>query len=298
MDRIETNQKSFADTLVLANSKKQKIAKNLINYAGLLIGVFLVFAVIVITTTDISITAEGLATLSLDFVLLLFCSYLMYISAADSGMRKALLSDIYKNALSRFEELKKKLVEKKLQTRLYEFCQYYIQNELKNSQMRELLSVGFSYEDYEKVWRNLDKNKIEESIVLTTAQKTALIKANSYKPITLTPEMILRQGRDCFSREPLGKSPRQKKYFHFYSKFFTTIIISIIMSVVVLSETTESAWVIFTSCMVKLLSVVVNGFTGYKYGYENIVVDTVNYMDDQCDLIEQAMQYFDNNPPI
>ena len=41
---------------------------------------------------------------------------------------------------------------------------------------------------------------------------------------------------------------------------------------------------------------VMNGFTGYKFGYENIVFDTVNYMDDQTDLMEQAMQYFDSHP--
>ena len=51
-----------------------------------------------------------------------------------------------------------------------------------------------------------------------------------------------------------------------------------------------------TKGTLKLLAVVMNGFTGYKFGYENIVFDTVNYMDDQTDLMNQAMQYFDAHP--
>jgi hypothetical protein len=38
-----------------------------------------------------------------------------------------------------------------------------------------------------------------------------------------------------------------------------------------------------------------NGFSGYKFGYENIVFDTTNYMNDQTDLMEQALQYFEEN---
>lgn len=58
----------------------------------------------------------------------------------------------------------------------------------------------------------------------------------------------------------------------------------------------EPSWAIFASCMLKLLAIVMNGFTGYKFGYENIIFDTVNYIDDQTDLMNQAMQYFDAHP--
>ena len=79
-------------------------------------------------------------------------------------------------------------------------------------------------------------------------------------------------------------------------KFGSTFLISLVMSIIVLDMVVEPTWVIFASCMLKLLAVVMNGFTGYKFGYENIVFDTVNYMDDQTDLMNQAMQYFDAHP--
>lgn len=39
-----------------------------------------------------------------------------------------------------------------------------------------------------------------------------------------------------------------------------------------------------------------NGFTGYKNGYENIIVHTVNYINDQVDLMRQLIHYVEENP--
>lgn len=52
----------------------------------------------------------------------------------------------------------------------------------------------------------------------------------------------------------------------------------------------------FAACLLKLFPVVLNGFMGYKSGYENIVVDTVNYMNDQADLMRQLIHYVEENP--
>ena len=52
----------------------------------------------------------------------------------------------------------------------------------------------------------------------------------------------------------------------------------------------------FAAIVLKLLSVILNGFLGYKFGYENIVFDTVNYMNDQKDLMQQVIQYVENHP--
>jgi hypothetical protein len=65
------------------------------------------------------------------------------------------------------------------------------------------------------------------------------------------------------------------------------------MTAIVVDFVIEPTWIMFVSCMLRLMLVVLNGFSGYKFGYENIVYDTVNYMDDQTDLMEQAIQYFE-----
>lgn len=301
MERIETQKspraEAFEQAVVSEHNQKKKVAKSLLNNAGIFVGVFLIFAVIVIVTTDIKITSfEQIAALGLDFFLLLFCSYSMYVNASDSGMRHGLQSDLYLDSLDRFSTKKKTIIDAQRQTRLHEFCRYYIDDELKNARMSVLAVVGFSYKEYRKKWLGLDEETIENDPKLSKVQKAALIKANAIKPVKLTPEMIMKRGRGSSRRAPLGTKPETKKSINFGVKFGSTFLISLVMSIIVLDMVVEPTWVIFASCMLKLLAVVMNGFTGYKLGYENIVFDTVNYMDDQTDLMNQAMQYFDAHP--
>lgn len=44
------------------------------------------------------------------------------------------------------------------------------------------------------------------------------------------------------------------------------------------------------------MDTIMNAFTGYKFGFENIVFDTANYINDQTDLMEQALHFFGSHP--
>ncbi len=274
---------------------KSRLKKGFLNYAGVFVGIFLMFAVIVIVTTDITLTSfSELAALGLDFFLLLFCSYSMYISCTDSGMRAGLASKLYNDLLNAYEEYKKKILECGYQARLPEFCRYYIEEELKNSRLEILAVVGLSYESYIEDYLKLDDSDIDNRTDLSSAQKEAIKKASGIKPIKLTPEMIMKRGRGSSRRSPLGMRPETKKYIQFGSKFITTFLVALIMSMIMLDIVVEPTWVIFASCMLKLLAVVMNGFAGYRFGYENIVKDTVNYINDQIDLMKQSLLYFNS----
>lgn len=301
MEKIETPKSSraeaFEQSLLAEQNKKKKVAKSLLNNAGIFVGVFLIFVVIVIVTTDIGITSfEEIAALGLDFFLLLFCSYTMYITASDSGKRHGLQSELYISALERFNTNKNSIINTHRQTRLQEFCRYYIDEELKNSRISVLAVVGLGYKEYCEKWLGLDDEMIESDPKLSKAQKEAIIKSNAIKPIKLTPEMIMKRGRGSSRRAPLGMKPETKRSIRFGTKFVSTFLISLIMSIIVLDIVVEPTWVIFASCMLKLLAIVMNGFAGYKFGYENVVFDTVNYMEDQTDLLNQTMRYCDSHP--
>lgn len=287
----------FEESVVAENRVKNKLKKGFLNYAGIFVGVFLMFAVVVIVTTDISLTSfEEMAALGLDFFLLLFCSYSMYINCSDSGMRTGLVSKLYTDALATFETYKKSIVDRKLQARLPEFCRRFVDEELRNSRLEILAIVGISYKKYLSEYISLSEEDVDalEDEDLSKPQREAIKKANAVKPIKLTPEMIMKRGRGSYRRSPLGWKPESKKYLNFGVKFITTFLVALVMSMIVLDVVIEPTWVIFASVMLKLLAVVMNGFGGYKFGYENIVFDTVNYMSDQVDLMRQAIQYMDD----
>lgn len=287
----------FEKSMLSEHAKKKKLAKGFLNNAGIFVSVLLMFVVIVVVTTDIHLVSfEEIAALGLDFFLLLFVSYSMYVNCSDSGMRAGLQSESYTGGFSAFETMKRHIIDTKIQARLGEFCCHYITEELRNSRTTVLAIVGFSYEEYMEKYVGKDKDTIRGDKALSKAQKKAIVKANGIEPVKLTPEMIMKRGRGSSRRAPLGMTPETKKGINFGTKFVFTFFISLAMSIIVLEAVIEPTWVLIATCCLKLMTVVLNGFNGYKFGYENIVFDTVNYMNDQTDLMQQAAQYIEGHP--
>ena len=217
----------------------------------------------------------------------------MYINCSDSGMRFGLRNDLYLDAVDKFEEKKKEIIGKNYQGRLHEFCWYYINKELENTKMNILAVVGFDYQTYINKWLALTDKQIMALEYLTKPQKEAIIKANAVVPIKLTPEMIMKRGRKTGKRGALGIDPGTKKKINFGMKFISSVFTSLCMTLIIVDFVIEPTWIMFVSCTLRLMIVIINGFSGYKFGYENIVYDTANYMSDQTDLMEQALQYCD-----
>jgi hypothetical protein len=101
----------------------------------------------------------------------------------------------------------------------------------------------------------------------------------------------MKRGRGSKRREPLGLKPETIRFIKYGIKFASTLLTTLIMSAMVVNAVASSDWSVFSLYMVKLLSIIMNGFTGYKFGYENIAIDTVSYIDDQVDLLRQAITY-------
>lgn len=279
------------------HNTKRKIAKGFINNSGIFVGVFLVFVVIVVFTTDIQLSSFADWTkLGLAFFVLLFCSYSMYINFSDTGMRAGKESETYKKTLGEYDTIKKQIISNKQQGRLLEFCRHFIVEELQSTRHSIITDVGLDFKVYKEKYVGMSKKALNGITELTEPQRKAIIKANKVKPIRLTPEMIFKRGRGAGRRVPLGTNPTAKKGTAFAVKFVKISVTTLLTSIIVLDVVINPTWATFAACCLKLMPVILNGFTGYKMGYENIVYDTVNYMSDQIDLIHQFQQYVSDYP--
>lgn len=299
LKHITKEEQPSAAGVVLDNmrEKKQKAVRSFINNKGFFVGLILVFIVIVVFTTNVNLTSSvELVKLGLTIFVLIFCSYSMYINCADSGMRAGRLNTLYNKQKNKYDGLKDRIVENKQQIRLAEFCSYYKDEELRNSRKDILDEVGLDYNDYMKKYVGLDNDTIKSNTELSLAQINAIIRANSIKPVKLAPEMIMKCGRGNKRRNPLGVRPETKRGWNYGIKLVTTIIVSIFTGMIALDLIKNPTWATFAELCLKLLTVVLSGFTGYKMGYENITIDTVNYITDQIDLLTQFEQYIENNP--
>lgn len=283
----------FESTILNANSEKKRIVRSLLNNVGIVTGGFILLAVIAVVTTDVQIKSlRDLADLGVDFFLLMFLSYSMYVNCSDSGMRAGLNTTTYSDAFIGYEKIKRKVIDGNMHGMLGDFCRDWIANELKQSRTSIMAVVGISYETYMEKYVGMDWKDVLH-LELSWAQRMAILRANATKPVHLTPDMLMKRGRGGKRRAPLGMSPEAKKSLAFGSKFIYTLFVMLGLSLIAFEAVQDPTWEVFVACFIKLVSVSTNGFSGYKFGYENIVFDTVNYMDDQADLLGQAVAYCD-----
>lgn len=289
--------RNFGEVIEQTTAKKKKIMRGVLNNTGIFIGIFIIFVVIVVFTTDIKLTSIfDWTALGLSFFILVFCAFSMYVSFSDSGIKAGRESETYLTAKQTYDDLKKEIIDRKMQGRLPEFCRNYIEEELRNTRNTILTEVGIDFADYQAHYVGKDMAVLEQDKRLSKTQIEAIISANKIKPIKLTPEMILKRGRGSAQRRPLGVQPEKKRGVDYGVKFFKTCVTSVLLAVIGLDVVVSPSWAMFAACLLKLFPVVLNGFMGYKSGYENIVVDTVNYMNDQADLMRQLIHYVEENP--
>lgn len=271
---------------------KQFAKKSLVGYGGILVSVFLLFITIVAVTTDISISIDSMKELSTEFFLLFFCSYAAYICCSDSGTKSGKISQIYIDTVAKFEEVHQTLVTNKVHCILGDFCKEYIADELKNAKTRYLVSAGIDYDEYIGKYSSLEDSEINELSGLSTAQKKALISANAVKPLKLSPEQITRDGGANFRHSPLLVSPELIMGVKCTVKLVTSLLIVVGMGVMIFNDMSSgTAWANFVLVCVKSGAVIFNCFSGFKTGYENIVVYTVNFKKEQISLMQQAIAF-------
>lgn len=293
----QTGGNKVNDAIENMHLKKKRVARSILNYTGIFVGALIVFIVTVAFTTDIKlISIQQVIELSLAFFVLLFCSYSMFVSLSDTGSRTGKESDSYVKAVEEYDREKKAIIDGKQQGRLTEFCRWYIIDELKNTRFSVVSEVGIDFDVYNNEYIGKTEEELKACQNLSKPQINAIIRANKITPIKLTPEMIFKRGRGSNRRAPLGVKPEVKKGIGYGTKFFRTCLISVLTSVIVLDVVITPTWATFAAYILKLCTVLLNGFTGYKFGYENIVYDTVDYMKDQTDLMHRFKQYIEDNP--
>ena len=276
--------------------EKKRLSQHIFGGARTLVIALTLFAVIVVTTTDIRlVTIRSLADLGLDFFILLFVSYGMYVCCADGGISAGYATEAYKKSVERFETLKEK-IEASMLTRMDEFCNYYADKELRRMRMHYLAVVCITYEVYIEKYVTLGKDEVNALPNLTSGQKKAIKKANAIKRIKLTPERIMTLGKNVRSRAVLGVTPDTMRNITFGKRFVRMSIISAMMSIIAFDVIAEPTWVVFATVCIKLVAVVINGYDGHRVGFNNITTHTVGYIDSQSMLMNQAIQYIDAHP--
>lgn len=264
--------------------------------SGLIIGAFIVLAVIVVMLAEIDITDfSTLPKLGANFFVLLFCNYGMYLNQRDNGIGAGKQSSIYLDVMSKYDELKCKIVEAEIDYRMNEFCAWYIANELKHARQSLLAVSGISYATYE-AYIGVDDDMVEADEKLTKRQKNAIIEANSLKPIYLDADMIMRRASAAKRKASRKLTPESKLYIKSGTRLVRMFISSALIVAVSFEVIINPSLATLAATALKVLFVVLNGFTGYKEGFANITVDSVDYVGEQITYLERFIVWDKKNP--
>ena len=264
--------------------------KSLIETSGYIISAAILFAVIIVMTTDIrGITFQSVASLSLQMFVLMFCSYGMYVSMYSNGIISAEKLTSYIEITDRYNKIREEIVSGGNDKRLYDFCRDCIESERASRIEDVLAGSGISAERYEKLRFLSRKDLIKAE--LTSGQIRAVRSASRIRPIKLTPEMLCKAGKAPIKRGVMHMQPAVRRKYDFIKKFITTAVTSCAMGFIAFEVFADPSWSTVCSVAFKVLMVALTGYSGYKRGYDNIAVDTVLYTQDQIDMLERFKSY-------
>lgn len=282
--------------LEVITADRNKISRLILGNARTFMMAFILFTVVVVMTTDIRFAnITSLRDLGLDFFLLFFSSYSMYICCADGGIKSGYETEVYKTSVARFTDLKSK-IEDTMLPRMNDFCAHYVEQELKRTRMQYLSVACINYSEYMLRFAKLGRKEIKAHTDLTSFQKKAVRKANRVRRIKLTSQMILTQGKTVHTRSALVLSPETMKNIAYGLKMFKMSFVTFFMILISFEVIVEPSWTVFAGVCMKLATVIINGFDGRKEGFKNITVHTVNYVNNQSSLMQQAIQYINAHP--
>lgn len=290
------NPPTFEERTLRIQHERKKLKKSVVNNAGLMIGAMMVLVAIIFLTTDVHIGSfVDVVKIGVTTLMLLWCTYFTYVACSDSGTRAGLVSETYLAATASYKAAKEGFTALGYHTRLSEFCRSYVATELEEARRAILMDVDIPYELYlekyiRRRWRDVWRDR-----ELTRRQAIAIIRTNNTRPIHLTANMILPCSHAGRMRNPLGLSPEKKKRIQFAWKLFTSTLTSMFAAALIVDAILNPSWGMFVTVVIKVSMIILNGYFGYKFGFENVVVDTVHYMEGQQDLIRQAIEYCDTN---
>ena len=269
---------------------KKKLTTTMVEKAGWIMAVVIMLVVIAVMTLDIkTVTVQKITELSLTAFLLLFCSYAMYGNMYHTGRLEGHKLDSYKRVMARYDAIREEVRSKDIWVELREFCADFVQKELKECRENRLYVGGVSYEEFLKYHR-LSKKEMRQKR-LPERKIKAILDANWAEPMIFTAEMLYKTGSPTRWRfTPMHISPRTKEIFDYLWTLARTLATSLGMCFIAFEMFEVPSWETFASVVIKLFTVVISGYSGYRNGY-SLVTTEIAYTEDRIEYLEQFKEW-------
>ena len=282
--------KYFSDDETKTKSLAPLGGKSILEKAGFIMAAAIMLVVIIVMTTDVKgITFKTIADMSAQFFVLTFCTYGMYTNLYQNGTIAGERSSEYIEVTKKYAELREEMKTNDLHKELTQFCREYVDTERKARCEDVLVTVGVSWEDFLE-YRHLNKDELVEK-GLSPLMISAVKRAKRIRPIKLRSDMLLRNGRTATRRRAMHVQPIVKRRADMAVHFIKTALTNGALGLIVCDVLVNPSWQTVGAVALKLISVAFSGYSGYRAGFVNVTVNSVAYVQDQIDLLEEFKQW-------
>lgn len=248
----------------------------------------------VLSFTDFSFSAGNIRSLTALTLFLYIITLFVYRNRYESGMARGRTDAEYLKALEAYRELRGKISDKNLASRVPEFCAYYKKKELREYRESLLCDIEMDYDTYKEKYITMPKKDIMKLKISLEAKKT-LLRCNQAKPVKLYPGMMLNESGE-FDREKLiGKSGRQRERHDKRKEAITRAVYVLFGAAVTLDIIFNFSPATIIQWVVRMLPIVIAAMSGNDQGFCNVTVTETNFKRDQTNVLGLFMEYIEKN---
>jgi hypothetical protein len=281
--------KSLNDTSVFSEMNAfgeggRRVAKTVLKNFSSIIAIFAMVVLITLIFADIEMMPTFTWAFATKLAVYLFLMYVLFFSMQTTGIQDGRAQTVYAAVMAKYEELRDSIRgDCELET-LQEWCDYYVEYELKTARAKLLRAASIPYRLYEEEYSNpnspLPKN-------VSRKKRLAIIKARHLRPVVLTPDMLLNCGSLQIGRSPLGPTPGVKRVLRSVKDMIPRTIMIFLVTDLAISVITDPTWATVIRGIIMCFVGLMCAYQGYDSGFKNIVEDTVNYVQRQINLLSQ-----------
>lgn len=262
----------------------RRVSKTVLKNFSTIVAVMAMVVLMTMIFADVNVCTTFTLQWAAKLVFYLACMYVLFFSMLSTGIQDGKAQTVYDKVIAAYKEIRESIRNDHELEALQEWCDEFIETELKNARIKLLRAASIPYtvfvekylEGHEPIPNNISLKK-----------QRAIKKALKLKPIKLTPDMLLNCGSLHVSRSPLGANPNVKLAGRTTAHLLPRTVLMFLVADMVVSVIAEPTWETLITGIIMCFVGLACAASGYETGYKNIVDDTVHFVEKQINLLSQ-----------
>lgn len=242
--------------------------------------------------TDFTLSFHGISRITATSVLVYLVTMTTYNHFFAKGKVEGKQDAEYLEIVKKFESERDLLIAEGRASRIPQFVEEYVRNELVEFRKSILVQYGIGYCEYEDTYMRMPVSELIRKRDLQFRAKLAIMRCNRAKPVSLSQKEFLASSKNSVSRtHPIGVSGRTMEQLDITSQAVRRLVISAFSGVVGVDLVFNLSWESVVTWAIRMLPIITALLTGQSNGYKNITETEAGYKSNQLYMLQQFKEW-------